>query len=281
MSRYKNNNYKFIEDTWKSSQKEDYEPRVTLSLPEWQQWVAEGKNTLYGGAIKPSGPLDSNIAGRGWVGGAVVPGHVRQGYSVPEIKFQNIQTILSNTQGGSTYDGFCNDFQKVRGCVNQTITRNNQKDINQCFCSSNYNSDNSPQSLGYSCSYEKDVCSPIASDIRYTWTSESLPKGVYVNLFPTKDLAAKNYPGHNLICFQFCSISQPFQGGIATSGTNKTYNVILWPTANGSYADFIKNNEKNVVEIACQADYFKTARYIQTTDNYQTDRKFSSPGKCS
>lgn len=49
---------------------------VTLSLPEWQQYVAEGNNTLYGDAIIPGGTMNL-----GWAGnGAVYRGHVYQGY---------------------------------------------------------------------------------------------------------------------------------------------------------------------------------------------------------
>lgn len=49
--------------------------RVTLNLPEWQKWVADGKNTLYGDAIISGGTVNT-----GWGGnGAVYRGHVRQG----------------------------------------------------------------------------------------------------------------------------------------------------------------------------------------------------------
>jgi len=49
--------------------KENYSPPVTLSLPEWQDYVASGQNTFPGDAIVPGGTMDD---------GAVYQGHVRQ-----------------------------------------------------------------------------------------------------------------------------------------------------------------------------------------------------------
>ena len=47
-----------------------------MSLPEWNEYVASGKNILLGsGGVIPSGRLES-----GWTGQAVYSGHVRQGY---------------------------------------------------------------------------------------------------------------------------------------------------------------------------------------------------------
>jgi hypothetical protein len=48
---------------------ESYVPPVTLSLPAWRRYVANGYNTLYGDAIIPGGTEDN---------GAVYSGHVRQ-----------------------------------------------------------------------------------------------------------------------------------------------------------------------------------------------------------
>ena len=48
---------------------EPFEAPVTLPYDEWVRYVAEGKNTLYGGAIVPGGTEDN---------GAVYSGHVRQ-----------------------------------------------------------------------------------------------------------------------------------------------------------------------------------------------------------
>ena len=56
---------------------EGYEAPVTLSLPEWRDYVAAGKNTLYAGAIVPAG-----TEGPGWGSSAVYRGHVRQGWNM-------------------------------------------------------------------------------------------------------------------------------------------------------------------------------------------------------
>ena len=49
---------------------EEYAP-VTLSLPEWRQYVSSGMNTLLGsGGVIPGGTIG---------GGAVISGRVRQG----------------------------------------------------------------------------------------------------------------------------------------------------------------------------------------------------------
>lgn len=55
---------------------EHYSGPVTLSLPEWQSYVASGKNTLYGSGGVIPGPVESS----GWTGAAVYGGHVHQGY---------------------------------------------------------------------------------------------------------------------------------------------------------------------------------------------------------
>ena len=49
--------------------KESYTYPVTLSLPEWQQYIASGDNTLYGDAVYPENT---------YMNGAVIAGHVRQ-----------------------------------------------------------------------------------------------------------------------------------------------------------------------------------------------------------
>jgi hypothetical protein len=48
---------------------EYYLPPITLSLPQWRKYVANGYNTLYGDAIVSGGTEDD---------GAVYSGHVRQ-----------------------------------------------------------------------------------------------------------------------------------------------------------------------------------------------------------
>jgi hypothetical protein len=71
-------NYSQLKDTWSCPFKrslEEYEAPVTLSLPEWRDYVASGKNTLYAGAIIPGGTEQVPWGG----GGAVYSGHVRQG----------------------------------------------------------------------------------------------------------------------------------------------------------------------------------------------------------
>ena len=79
-------NYNKLQDTWsgllsynlngKKTNIEQYSGRVTMSLPEWNEYVASGKNILLGsGGVIPSGRLES-----GWTGQAVYSGHVRQGY---------------------------------------------------------------------------------------------------------------------------------------------------------------------------------------------------------
>lgn len=50
-------------------EKEDYSPPVTISLPQWRQYVADGQNTFPGDAIVPGGTTAD---------GAVYVGHVRQ-----------------------------------------------------------------------------------------------------------------------------------------------------------------------------------------------------------
>ena len=55
---------------------ENYGGPVTLSLPAWRQYLAQGKNVLYGsGGVIPGGTVSTPFGG----GGAVFAGHVRQG----------------------------------------------------------------------------------------------------------------------------------------------------------------------------------------------------------
>lgn len=57
--------------------KENYEPKVTLSLPEWRKYVASGYNTILGsGGVIPGSTVQIPFGGNG----AVYKGHVRQGY---------------------------------------------------------------------------------------------------------------------------------------------------------------------------------------------------------
>lgn len=57
--------------------KEPYESKITMSLPEWKEFVGSGMNTLLlSGGIIPSGTRQT----AGGNSGAVYRGHVRQGY---------------------------------------------------------------------------------------------------------------------------------------------------------------------------------------------------------
>lgn len=74
-------NYVTINNTWRpmyylsyKKLKEKYEPRVTIPLNQWQQYVSDGYNTLYGGAIIPGGTENTGFS----QGGAVYKGHVSQ-----------------------------------------------------------------------------------------------------------------------------------------------------------------------------------------------------------
>ena len=77
-------NYCTSKNTWtglrpyniNSIVRENYAGPVTLPLDEWQEYVASGKNTLYGsGGVIPGGTINTPFGG----GGAVYAGPVRQG----------------------------------------------------------------------------------------------------------------------------------------------------------------------------------------------------------
>ena len=85
-------NYKLLKNTWIELKScdicckntttnktiERYEPPVTLSLPEWQQYVTSGNNILLGsGGVIPGGTQGGNL-----LSGSVYRGHVRQGYGM-------------------------------------------------------------------------------------------------------------------------------------------------------------------------------------------------------
>jgi len=56
-----------------------YVPPVTLSYPQWVQYVSSGKNVLYGsGGVIPGGTIQTAFGGSG----AVYRGNVRQGYGM-------------------------------------------------------------------------------------------------------------------------------------------------------------------------------------------------------
>tara|TARA_B110000908_G_C9848117_1_gene268671 strand:- start:105 stop:359 length:255 start_codon:yes stop_codon:yes gene_type:complete len=66
--------YGKLRNTWSGLEKynlngkdknvEFYVPPVTLSLPQWRNYVSNGYNTLYGDAIIPGGTVNS-----GWMSG--------------------------------------------------------------------------------------------------------------------------------------------------------------------------------------------------------------------
>ena len=67
-------NYAVLKNTWLKPvpiEIESYEPRVTMSLPEWKDYISDGKNVLYGSAIIPNGSVNNGIEN-----GAVYNGHV-------------------------------------------------------------------------------------------------------------------------------------------------------------------------------------------------------------
>jgi len=78
--------YSILKNTWNGLNsynlngplvtEECYTPPVTMSLPEWQNYVGSGLNVLLGsGGVIPSGTINT-----GWnTGGSVYSGHVRQG----------------------------------------------------------------------------------------------------------------------------------------------------------------------------------------------------------
>jgi len=69
-------NYFVLKNTWlkpECNNIESYEPRVTMSLPEWRDYISDGKNVLYGSAIIPNGSVNTGIEN-----GAVYNGQVGQ-----------------------------------------------------------------------------------------------------------------------------------------------------------------------------------------------------------
>lgn len=54
---------------------EEYTPPVTLSFPEWKQYIVDGKHILLGsGGVIPGGTINTPFGGS-----AVYRGHIRQG----------------------------------------------------------------------------------------------------------------------------------------------------------------------------------------------------------
>lgn len=70
--------YKKLKDCWTPKNSvEHYTPPVTMSLPEWRQYISSGNNVLLGsGGVIPNGTVNIPFGGNG----AVYSGHVRQGW---------------------------------------------------------------------------------------------------------------------------------------------------------------------------------------------------------
>lgn len=71
-------NYSILKNTWTCKPfepeiTEGYEPKVTMSLPEWKDYIGDGKNVLYGSAIIPNGAVNNGVEN-----GAVYKGQVGQ-----------------------------------------------------------------------------------------------------------------------------------------------------------------------------------------------------------
>ena len=69
-------NYAILKNTWvcKNFESiENYEPKVTMSLPEWRDYIGDGKNVLYGSAIIPNGTENLGIEN-----GSIYKGQVGQ-----------------------------------------------------------------------------------------------------------------------------------------------------------------------------------------------------------
>ena len=68
--------YKQLRDTW--TVQEEYAPKITMSMPEWRQYVSSGMNVLEGsGGVIPSGTIQTGYGGSG----AVYRGTVRQNWN--------------------------------------------------------------------------------------------------------------------------------------------------------------------------------------------------------
>jgi hypothetical protein len=71
-------NYAILKNTWickptEPEITEGYEPKVTMSLSEWGDYIGDGKNVLYGSAVIPNGSVNNGVEN-----GAVYKGTVGQ-----------------------------------------------------------------------------------------------------------------------------------------------------------------------------------------------------------
>jgi hypothetical protein len=62
-------NYAVLKNTWACNReiRESYEPKVTMSLNEWKDYIGDGKNVLYGSAVIPNGSTDDGAVYKGQV----------------------------------------------------------------------------------------------------------------------------------------------------------------------------------------------------------------------
>jgi hypothetical protein len=67
--------YLTLKNSWVKNV-ETYAPRITLSYPEWKNYISTGKNVLYADAVIPNGTQQTGFG----QSGAVYKGVVRQGY---------------------------------------------------------------------------------------------------------------------------------------------------------------------------------------------------------
>jgi 2-keto-4-pentenoate hydratase/2-oxohepta-3-ene-1,7-dioic acid hydratase in catechol pathway len=69
--------YKTLKNTWQTFNiTENYESKITMSYPDWINYVSSGRNALLEGGVIPSGTVQT----AGGNSGAVYKGPVRQGY---------------------------------------------------------------------------------------------------------------------------------------------------------------------------------------------------------
>ena len=67
--------YQTLKNYWINNVSEEYTPKITMSYPDWINYVQSGKNVLYADSIVPSGTSQIGFG----QSGSVYKGHVRQG----------------------------------------------------------------------------------------------------------------------------------------------------------------------------------------------------------
>lgn len=95
-------NYKQLKNTWVNC-KENYAGPVTLSLPEWKNYVSSGNSTLLGaGGVIPGGTVQTPFGGNG----TVYSGHVRQGYGGFGENFVSLSGAVRRPYSPKYYDPY-------------------------------------------------------------------------------------------------------------------------------------------------------------------------------